>query len=402
MRDRLLKQPLIFLFLSNLIVLFVGMGLFPLLPLYASHFGASKTIVGIYFAAMYISNAIGSMLPAWLGARVSRGVLFLAGSILGVPALLLLGKATSLLQVVILTSILWFSGGLVVALVNVFTGLFASKRSRGRSFSLMSLPMPLGTLIGGAIIGKLVNGQGYPPTFTVLGYLWIGLPLISLLFLNKDQNQETKPMPAQISLPRTQFVRSFYLLLGLTLASTLAINAGRLSTSLSMQTLNFSPAAIASSATVSGLATIPLTFFIGTLSDRFGRERLLSVGYMLATAGALTLVFATQLWQFWLAATCLLVALSSSGAMSFALATDVLERESLTRGLSWLKGTGAFASVISFASTGLFMDYLGPISLYVIAMILPIISAYLIEAVGCKAKRFVPLPAGLRNDFFCM
>jgi hypothetical protein len=56
---RLLGQPLIYLFASSFLVLFVGMGLFPLLPVYATQLGASKTTIGIFFAAMYVSNAIG-------------------------------------------------------------------------------------------------------------------------------------------------------------------------------------------------------------------------------------------------------------------------------------------------------------------------------------------------------
>lgn len=402
MLKRITGQPLLYLFISNFIVLFVGMGLFPLLPLYATEFGATKTIVGIYFAVMYISNAAGSMLPGWLADRLTRKGLFVAGSILGIPALFLLAKATALWQVVILTSVLWFSGGMVIALVGVFTGLYASPGSRGKSFSLMSLPMPLGALIGGTAIGQLVTWQGYTSMFSVLGFVWIALPLIGLFVLKDKPISQPDAPTDQLIASQPQFGGSFYLLLGLTLTSLVAINAGRLGTSLSMQALSFSPNAIASSATVSGLVTLPVTFLIGALSDRLGRERFLVTTYLLAFVGALTLVLATQLWQFWLAATSLLVALSASGAISSALATDLLQPAALTRGLSWLKGMGSIAGVISFATTGFLLDGFGPVPLYLMAMVLPVIAAVGLEAVGCKPKRFLPLPAKLRTDFFCM
>jgi DHA1 family multidrug resistance protein-like MFS transporter len=399
---RLLSQPLFYLFTSSFLVLFVGMGLFPLLPVYAAQMGASKTTIGVFFAAMYVSNAIGSMLPAWLAGRLTRKTLFVAGSILGIPALLLLGRATALWQVAVLTSILWLSGGLVVSLVNVFTGLYSSGRNRGKSFSLMSLPMPLGTLIGSAAVGSLVSRQGFGPMFSMLGALWVLLPLIGL-FVLKDRPPAS---PAGGKLPATanpaRFAPSFYLLLGLTIASALAVNAGRLGTSLSMQALEFSPAAIASSATVSGLVAIPLTFLIGALSDRLGRERFLAIGYLLSSAGVLLLVFATQLWQFWLAASLLLVSLSASGAMASALTSDILAPEALTRGLSWLKGMNSTASVISFAVTGIFLDNFGPQALYFVALILPVVGALVLASVGCKPRRILPLPASLRSDFFCM
>jgi MFS family permease len=399
---RLLDQPLIYLFTSSFLVLFVGMGLFPLLPVYAAQLGASKTTIGVLFAAMYISNAIGSMLPAWLAGRLSRKSLFVAGSVLGLPALLLLGRATALWQVAVLTSILWFSGGLVVSLVNVFTGLYSSGRNRGKSFSLMSLPMPLGTLIGSAAVGGLVTRQGFATMFSLLGVLWVLLPLIGL-FLLKDRpstGQASGDHPPETGPAR--LAPSFYLLLGLTIASALAINAGRLGTSLSMQALDFSPGAIASSATVSGLFAIPLTFMIGILSDRLGRERFLTIAYLLASAGVLSLVFASQLWQFWMAATLLLVSLSASGAMASALASDILAPEAMTRGLSWLKGMNSTASVISFAATGIFLDSFGPQALYLVALILPLVGALALETVGCKPRHILPLPASLRNDFFCM
>jgi DHA1 family multidrug resistance protein-like MFS transporter len=400
MIKRVMDQPLAYLFVSNFIVLFVGMGLFPILPLYATEFGATKTIVGIYFALMYISNALGSMLPAWLANRASLKSMFIASSLIGLPALFLLARATVLWQVVILTSLLWFSGGMVLALVGVFTGLYSEGRSRGKSFSLMSLPMPLGALMGGGIIGQLVAWRGYTTMFAILGFIWFGLPLIGFFVLKEKPPSKAPSAAPQMVLNSPRFGQPFYLLLGLTLVSALAISASRLGTSLSMQSLNFSPSEIAGTATMSGLVTIPLTFMIGALSDRLGRDRLLMVSYLLASIGALTLVLATQLWQFWLAAILLLVALSSSGAMASALATDVLPSGSLTTGLSWLKGMNSIAGVISFAGAGLFLDNFGFLPLYLMAMILPALGALVLEAVGCKGPKIVPVR--LRVEFFCM
>ncbi len=46
-------KQLAFLFICNYLPPFVGMGLFPLLPLYAAQFGATRTIIGIYYAVVY-------------------------------------------------------------------------------------------------------------------------------------------------------------------------------------------------------------------------------------------------------------------------------------------------------------------------------------------------------------
>src|SRR3970282_2563013 len=106
--------------------------------------------------------------------------------------------------------------------------------------------------------------------FAVLGVLWAALPVIGLLVLQDRPAKAVELASVSDGKARPQFGSTFYLLLGLTLLSTVAISAGRLGTSLSMQSLSFSASAIASTAMVSGLFTIPLTFLIGALSDRLG------------------------------------------------------------------------------------------------------------------------------------
>src|SRR5574337_1132342 len=60
--SRLPNTQLLYLFASSFIILFVGMGLFPVLPVYATEFGASRPVIGIYYALMFAANAVGAML----------------------------------------------------------------------------------------------------------------------------------------------------------------------------------------------------------------------------------------------------------------------------------------------------------------------------------------------------
>ncbi|HSM59083.1 MAG TPA: MFS transporter [Candidatus Sulfomarinibacteraceae bacterium] len=368
------NKQLLYLFLSNLIILFVGMGLFPLLPLYATDFGATPTVVGFYFAFTYVSNAAGTMLTGPATRLLTRKGAFVASAALGIPALFLLGRAGALWQVFLLTGLLWFSGGMGVALANVFTGLHANGRQRGASFSLMYLGFPLGSLLGGAMIGRLVDTSGYPAMFTALAVLWTALPLVVLLGV-KDKEvsggavhgkaRQAQAATAAAKSGGSALDRQFHLLLLVTLLSSMAISASRLGAPMSMQALRFSAGAIASTATVSGLATIPIVLVFGRLSDRLGRERFLKLAYGLTATGALTLIVSTQLWHFWVAATLMMVALCASGAMASALATDVLPAEALSQGLPWVKGMGSVAGIVSFAGTGLVLDTVGGGALFV-------------------------------------
>lgn len=96
------KHPLITLFYANLVVLTVGSGLRPLLPIYASRFGATPRTIGLYLTVVAASITIGVLLPGWLPERISRKRLLVGTSLAGGLALVSLGQATSLWQVIVL------------------------------------------------------------------------------------------------------------------------------------------------------------------------------------------------------------------------------------------------------------------------------------------------------------
>lgn len=370
------NRQLLYLFLSSFIILFIGMGLFPLLPLYATSFGATPTTIGYYFALMYLANTAGTMLTGPLSRRLTRRGAFVIVGALGLPALFLMGRVTAFWQLVILTAVAWFSGGMNIALANVFTGLHADGKRRGASFSLMFLAMPLGSLFGGAIIGRLVDAYGFAIMFDFLTVLWIIVPLIGALGIADPEaaagrsaaagaGKASIKKNAETSLP--PLGRRFALLMAITFFSSLAIQAARLGAPLSMQALNFSASEISTATAIGGLVTVPVAMLMGTLSDRLGRERFLMMSYILAALGAAGLIGATQAWHFWLAVTLMTVALSTSGALASALATDALPPAALTRGLPRIKAMTSIAGIVSFASAGYVLETLGPISLFVVA-----------------------------------
>jgi MFS family permease len=361
------NQRLVYLFTCNLVILFVGMGLFPLLPLYAAQFGATPTVIGLYYAVMYIASVAGTIATGWLAQRFPAKGLFAAAGGLGVVALVLLGQATALWQVVLLTALVWLGGAIGIPMVGVLTGKLADGGSRGKSFTLMYLAYPLGAVLGGTTVGRLVAWQGYPLMFVVLGAVWAIFPIVGLLAARGAPGPRPTSPAAREDEASTGLGRTFFVLLVAFLLSAIAVSTGRLGTSLSMQALSFSPGAVASTATVSGLATIPLALLIGALSDRLGRKRFLMLGYLLAAGGALTLSMASELWHFWLAATLMMVAFCTNFAVASALATDILAPESLSRGLPWLSAMDSLASILSFAGTGYVMDTWGETPLYLAA-----------------------------------
>jgi len=362
-------KTFIVLFICHAVPLFIGMGLFPLLPLYAARFGATHTDIGIFYAVVYIASAAGVLGTGWLAARMSRRRLFLIGATLGIPSMLLLGHATALWHIVLLTALAWFCGGITLTLLSIFTGQLADPARRGRVYSLMFLVYPLDALVGGAVVGRLTATYGYTTMFYALAAVWAIQPLVGLFWL-RDPGITRTPAEAATRHAPLPFGRPFKQLLAASLLSIASVSIGRLGTSLSMQALGFAPDVVASTAIVSGLATIPLTLVVGTLSDRFGRRQILLVSYLVAAAGSATLIVASAAWQFQLAATLLLAAWCVNRAASAALATDLLPPEGLGRGLPRLGSMDSIASIVGFAVSGFVMDTFGGIALYSVAIIL--------------------------------
>ena len=385
MNALLKNRQILYLFLCSFAVLYVGMGLFPILPIYAAQFGASNSVIGLYFSMMYVANAMGPVIITWLTGRVSRKKLFITAGLSGIPALALMGAVTSFWQVIVLTSVLWFAGGLCITLVSILAGQQTNTANRGKAFSLLSMAAPLGALAGGATIGPLVSWQGYPTMFMVLSVVWTAIPLIGLIGLLRLEDQSSvlstnrAAQPAKPNRPSMKFNRDYYWLLVVSLLTAMAVNISRLAAPISMQSLAFTPADVSVANMISGLAAIPVILAVGTLADRLGRKHFLTTGILLALAGSLLLVNASQIWQFWLAAMLQLLAFSVNGAMGQALSTEIVTVENQGKGISWLNTTMSTANILCFAVGGVMIDTLGLHVVFLASAILAVIAAAALE-----------------------
>jgi MFS family permease len=379
------RYPLITLFCTNVIVLAVGNGLFPLLPLVASELGASPHLVGLYLALVSASITAGALLPGWLSERISRRRVLIVGSSVGVPALASLSWANALWQLIPLTCLLWFSGGICLALSSVYTGLLSRADTRGRTFSLVALSSPCGLLVGGLLAGSLVTWRGYAGAFQALGVLWAVLPLAFTVALPEIA---APPRATRAGGPARDLVAQRWplLLLAGALLSAVSIGVSQLGTSLAMQALAFSPAAISSTTTAAGLAMLPMVLLLGALADRLGRRGLLLGGYLLTAGGAVALVTSAALWQFWMAIALLRAGQAVNDSIAPALATDLLPASALGRYLPRLKATNWLAGMLSFAGAGYAMARLGTGPVFLLA------GAFAIAAAGL----LMLLPVGRR------
>ena len=106
----------------------MGNGLLPLLPVYATQSGAAPTAVGTYLSLSYLCLATGTVVAGWLSDRLQRRkALLIAGGVVGVPAMWMMGRATNVWTLTVLTAVAWCLAGAILALVSTLTGLFAEQ-----------------------------------------------------------------------------------------------------------------------------------------------------------------------------------------------------------------------------------------------------------------------------------
>jgi MFS family permease len=378
------RNTLIQLFAVQFAIFLTGMGLLPLLPVYAQSFGADAAGVGFYLGITYAAITAGTLLANRLAGRFGYRRLFIGAGLLGMPALVALGAATRFEHLVALTAVVWFSGGVGIALVNVFTGLFTEDKSRGRSFTLTFLALPLASIVAGFSVGRLVEWHGYPFMFIMLALTWALWPAIAVLGVGRElpayRRTETahgRAIYGGASLGALG--RPFAVLLAATLLSATAVYLTRLGTSYTMHGLGFTPGTISSTSAVGGLVTIPLAYAVGALSDRFGRTRFLAGSFVLGGSGALLLAGAGQLWHFWLATALVFVALNAGGSLAPALATDLLPTPLQPRGLPYIGAMRNVAGIIGFTGGGWLLDVAGPVNLSLAAAVVAGLAALLVS-----------------------
>jgi predicted MFS family arabinose efflux permease len=99
-------------------------------------------------------------------------------------------------------------------------------------------------------------------------------------------------------------------------------------------------------------------------------------------------------------ATLVLVAFCINGAMLSALATNLLPAPQLGRGLSLVNTASSTGSILSFVSTGYLLEWLGQRTLFLMAAILPILAALVLEFMLHNREK--PIQVAIVSESDCL
>ncbi len=380
------KKQILALFVCSLVPWAVGNGLVPLLPVYATQLGADPAAAGYYLAFSYFALAVGAVAAGWLSDRLQRRKmpLIIAG-LAGIPIAWLIGRVGSIWGLSVLTAVLWFCGGLGLALIGILTGLSAGEDERGKIFGILSLTGGMGALIGGLATGFIVDRWGFPTMFTAVAVFLTLWPLAGI-FLTEIGVERVQREGGRVR-ERSGLGRSYYLLFAASLIASTAGFIVVLGRSLLMSDLGFRAMAIASTGAVGGIVAMPLPLLMGWLSDRSGRKIFLYFGYLAGIASLSVLAISTSLWHFCIVLVLQTIFMAVNGAVGNALVTDLVSQESLGRGLSLFGATSWIGGVFGFAGAGYALQSLGMLPTFIIGICLTLIAIVLL----------VPIRSGVRG-----
>jgi MFS family permease len=351
------RKQLVGLFICSLLIWTYGNGLLPLLPVYAKKLGAESDAIGYYMSFVYISIALSTVIAGWLSDKLQdrKKLLIIAGALVP-PATLLLSYLATFSALVVLSGILWFLGGMGLALISILAGLFSKQEERGKVFGSLALTGALGSLIGGLTTGPLADRYGYQTMFTVLGLGICLLPLTALILKDKPVARLNQ---ASMKGKRLILGTSLLLLLFASTFSGIVNFSTRLGTSLVMVGHGFQSTAISSTMAISGAIVLPLPLLLGWLSDRLGRKWFLGASYLMGTIGALVLTSSLSLWHFWLVSSLMSAMFYINNGLGSALVADLVPKESLGKGMSLFGSTAWVGGIIGFGCTGYCLQNLG-------------------------------------------
>ena len=365
------KIQLGLLFAIGLVFWTISNGMLPLLPVYSLQLGADVSFAGSFLSFSFLMLTISTILTGWLADKYQRRkAMFIAAGILYSLALALMSRATDQWQFAVFTSLAWFLFGTGVALVNIFAGASAGEDERGKIFGILALTGGFGLLMGGLLLGRIADAFGYPALLLLLAALGLLWPILGIFVQDEqlDLPPEEKAERAWGSIDR-----GIWAFLGAFTLAWTGFFAGRLGTSFIMESLGFSSAAISSTSTAAGAITLPLPAIFGWLSDRTDRLRIIAFGFVFGALGLGMLVFASDLWQFWLVAI-LITTMSAVIGVGFAHMVDAAPDDSVGQGLSLFQSTAWVAGIVGFLAAGYAIDNIGFAPSTFVAAVLPVIA----------------------------
>ena len=384
-------RPRILMPFAYLLVVCTGFGTGGLWPIYLRQLGAGPMEVGIMNAVSGPANLVGALLCGWLSDRFRRRrETFIFACSLFTLTWGLMSRATTWQQLTALNLLAGFSFGMCTNMIVIMTGLLSDASSRGRSFGVLTFVSSTSLLVTGLSWGRIADRWGFPTLLVFDAIICAACVILGMFF--------TEPPLARVVTVGTAVRRSgqgsslgmsYYYLLAATLFATVASYGAGFGRSVAMSQMGFSATAVGLATAIGGGISLPAPLVLGWLSDRIGRKRLLILCYVAGLAALPAIGFAVTDWGFW-GASVLLGIMSTCQPLQQALATDMLPRDLVGRGLAMLGSAQALSILSGSLVVGAAFQGLGMRTTFLLWTITPLIAIALLSQVRERGRAAPP------------
>lgn len=281
----------------------------PLLPLYATAFGANAVMIGALGTAYPLFQLIGSPLLGSLSDRLGRKPVLIISQMGTLAGFLILGFANSLMLLFIARIVDGFTGGNIVVAQAAITDS-TTEKTRTQGLGLIGAAFGLGFTLGPAIAGVslvLSNNNYAVPAFIAAGFSLLSILLTAFWFketLSEERRGESRKNGTGGIIDRSFGALRNPLIGGLLLLIFMQqIIFGGVEQLLSLFTLSQLGMNAAGNTLLFLLVGIVLVIvqgkYIGPLSRRFGERKLIYAGTLLLGVGTLLMALSPQVPVPW-------------------------------------------------------------------------------------------------------
>jgi DHA1 family tetracycline resistance protein-like MFS transporter len=385
---RVQGSPLLPIFLIVFIGL-LGFGIIlPLLPLYATQFGASPLVAGALLASYSLIQLVATPYLGALSDRIGRRPVLIISQVGTVLSFLLLGVANSLPLLFAARILDGISGG-NISTAQAYISDITDEKDRAKAFGLIGAAFGLGFILGPAIGGILSQGNNYQlPAFAAAFISLVSL-LLTIFMLPESlppTKRNTHRQPRIIDLDGLR--RAFgYQQLGLLLIIFFLFNLAQSGFQGLFALFNEQKFGFGAQETgymlayVGFLAVLLQGGGIGPIIRRFGERRTLQVGLIVGAIGFAWTGFVGS-WQFLLVA---LLPVAIGLGVATPATNSLITRESDTadRGqvLGISQSIAALARVVGPLFAGFALEYQVWLPFVLAALLVSVAAAFSLRLV---------------------
>lgn len=274
--------------------------LLPVLPVYASSFDVSYSVVGLILAGEALGMLLADLPAGGLLRRLSRKWLMTLGiGLVGGSVLALVG-AGSVWEVLVYRLVAGVGGALWNLSRHAYLTEAITGKERGRAISLFGGVTRLGVFAGPALGGLIATGYGLTAPFVVFAVLSALAVGVVMLFTEPSESVSAPPVPLgeETKSHLLTVLSQHYRILatagsGQLLAQTIRASRQVLIPLYGTGTLGLDLGAVGAIMSLSSFVDLSMFYPAGVLMDRFGRKYAIVPCFSLQAVGMALLPFTT-------------------------------------------------------------------------------------------------------------